>query len=52
MIYYIIIGVVLLFLFAWYMGTFQKLQISEDKFRGGLYVYKDWQGHVNEQAKQ
>jgi hypothetical protein len=48
MLPYIVLGVaVTLILFAVYMGLFNKLTVSEQKFPGGYYVYYDYQGHIN-----
>ena len=47
---YLIGIVVLLFLFMWYMGMFSKLEIQLDEFEGGVYIYYDYQGHINSVA--
>lgn len=47
MIELVLIGAILILLFALYMGLFTKLQIIEDKFPGGFFVYYDYQGHIN-----
>ena len=45
---YLILGVgIALVLFVIYMGLLNKLDISEQPFPGGYYVYYDYQGHIN-----
>ncbi len=34
--------VVLLLAFMWYMGVFQKFDISNSSFKGGFYIYYDY----------
>lgn len=41
---------ILLILFMWYMGLFSKLEITQDKFKGGFYFYYNYQGHINSAA--
>ena len=43
--------VIAFFIFLWYMGQFHKVTIKEDKFRGGYYVFKNYQSHLNDQTK-
>eukprot|EP00347_Sterkiella_histriomuscorum_P018272 403346144 len=42
----IIFALISLLFFAWYLGVFQSVKISEDTFHGGTFIYKDWQGHI------
>lgn len=42
MIEYFAIGVVLFFLFLFYMGIFHKIEICESKFKGGIYLFKNY----------
>ncbi len=51
MIEIVIISLVGFLLFAWYMGLFHKLEISETKFSGGHFIYYDYQGHINNALK-
>ena len=48
--YILLIGAIVLLLFATYMGIFSKLTIKEKKFPGGYFVYYDYQGHINSVA--
>ena len=45
--YIIIVSGILLLVFAIYMGVLNKLEIKEQPFPGGYYVYYDYQGHIN-----
>lgn len=48
MIEIIVLGVVvLLLIFSYYMGIFNKLDVKEAKFPGGFFIYYDYQGHIN-----
>lgn len=51
MLEYFIICVILFFLFLWYMGIFHKIYVDEETFRGGFYVYQNYQCHVNNYVK-
>jgi hypothetical protein len=30
--------------FAWWLGTFKKVEIKESQFNGGTFIYFNWQG--------
>lgn len=48
---YFVIFIILFFLFLFYMGIFHKIEVKEEKFRGGIYLFKNHQGHINDQSK-
>ena len=41
----IILGLALLG-FAYWMGVFQSIKITETTFHGGTFLYKDYRGHI------
>jgi hypothetical protein len=51
MLEYFIGTIIIFFLFLWYMGLFYKVDINDDKFKGGIYVYKNFQSHLNDLTK-
>ena len=42
----LLVIVVCLLAFAWWLGVFYKIEISEDQFPGGTYVYMDWKDDI------
>ena len=30
------------------LGVLRSVQASEGKFDGGVFIYKDWQGHIKD----
>ena len=32
----------------WYLGVFSRVEVSEDVFYGGVFIYKDWRGPISQ----
>ena len=39
----ILVGILV---FAWWLGIFSKMEISEEIFQGGTFLYIDWKDEI------
>lgn len=47
----ILTGILFILIFAWWLGIFSKIDISEKSFPGGMYMYLDYRDKIKNMSE-